>query len=225
MGLLTRYLTTFGFILLSSILLASCQNTMNEEDESLNLNEEELNQEDLDTLISTNEKLVNQLEENMNDIEMMRDEITDLEEENAELREDLLTYRQQMLETEQYVSRYQDVQLKIDELTRSFFLAMHNREHSLLNDLSTDRIETDSDRDLLVLETEEDIKQSFHYLQIDSFRSMRQMNLEYDRDDAFVHVKYGLYTMNDESFVRSATVNIEFINENDEWLVDHIQYQ
>ncbi|AOM82401.1 hypothetical protein [Salisediminibacterium beveridgei] len=226
MGTLTRGSWGFGFIFIVAILLTACQNTVNEEEASLNLNDEALNEEDLDTLISTNEKLVDQLEEKTIINDNLRDEVAELEEENADLREDLLTYRQQTLETEQYVTRYQEVRLTIDEMTRKVFMAMHDRDHVLLDTVTTDQIEPDGDRNLLVIETDEDMTRSFHYLQIDSFQSMRQMEVDYDRENESVQVVYGLYSVDDESFFRNTTVNLEFIHgDNNEWLLDHIAYQ
>lgn len=225
MGILTRQWKIFGFIFFVTILLAACQNTANEEDATLNITDEDLNEEDLDTLISTNEKLVDQLEESMIENQQLRAEVSELEEENADLREDLLTYRQQTLETEQYVTRYQEVRLTIDEVTRSIFMAMHDRDHVMLEAVTTERIEADGDREVLMIETEEDMQRSFHYLQIESFQSMRQMEMDYDRENESVDVTYGLYAIDDESFSRTATVILKYVNEDEEWLLDQIEYQ
>lgn len=213
------------FIFLLVMILAACE-TGFDENGSGHVNEEDYNESDLETLISTNEKLVNRLEDKLEDNRTIREEIEDLEAENLELKEDLLTYRQQTLETEQYVNRLLDTRIEIDDIVRTFFLAMHERNLAELNQMTSERITVDGDRELLTVkpEGEEEVERSFHFLQVDTFISMRQIDMDYGRNDDYFHVVYGLYNL-EEEFNRTAVVQIEFIMDEGNWIVDAISYQ
>ncbi|ADH99002.1 hypothetical protein [Salisediminibacterium selenitireducens] len=216
-----------GLLLLLLALTVTACETESGENWSANVDQEEYNEDDLETLISTNEKLVDRLEEKMDENRTLRAEFEELEAENTELKEDLLTYRQQTLETEQYVNRLLETRIEIDDTVRAFFMAMHERNLAELDQMTSDRITVDGERELLVVTGQgaEETDRSFHFLQVDTFISMRQINMDYDRNDDYFHVVYGLYNLEEEAFNRTAAVQIEFILDDGNWIVDTITYQ
>ena len=216
-----------GLLLVLLTLAVSACETESDENWSHNVDQEEYNEDDLETLISTNEKLVDRLEEKMDENAALREELEELEAENTELKEDLLTYRQQTLETEQYVNRLLETRVEIDDSVRAFFMAMHERNLAELNQMTSDRITVDGERELLVVagQGEEEADRSFHFLQVDTFLSMRQITMDYDRNDDYFHVVYGFYNLEEETFNRTAAVQLEFILDDGDWIVDAISYQ
>ena len=217
----------YGLLLFLFTLTVTACETESDENWSHNVDQEEYNEDDLETLISTNEKLVDRLEEKMDENMAIREELEELEAENTQLKEDLLTYRQQTLETEQYVNRLLETRVEIDDAVRLFFMAMHERNLAELNQMTSERITVDGERELLVIagQGEEETERSFHFLQVDTFISMRQITMDYDRNDDYFHVVYGFYNLEEEAFNRTAAVQIEFILDDGEWIVDAISYQ
>jgi|SRR5690554_1357906 len=178
--------------------------------------------DDLQTLIETNEYLIKQLEKEQEEVDELKETIDQLKNENMDLKDNILTYKQQIYELEDQMIEERELRNELDEMAKTIFDAMNQKNHNLLETLIANNIQVSADKEILDI-VDDNGKYSFQYLSLSNVYYVRQSDYKYDHEEGSFITKYTLYAASVKGDLQEEEVYLTFKKDGD-WKLARISY-
>ncbi|SDZ02916.1 hypothetical protein SAMN05421736_105141 [Evansella caseinilytica] len=185
---------------------------------------ENADETDVETLLAANEKLLEQLEKEKVEADLLKERIQELEEENAVFKDDLLTYKQQMIELEDGYEQELSLRNQLDDMAKNIFMAMDEKNHEFLQNSVADNVIVVPSSEVLETYAPDDQLDTFHYLQLNDVKYIRQVDFFYDKGENRFVTEYFIYSVGDKNPGYNGEVELIFTYE-DSWKLSSIKYK